>query len=36
VLRAHYTLDVIAGAAVAFFAYHIAGKVSPSIDVWLR
>ncbi|MFN0079482.1 MAG: phosphatase PAP2-related protein [Prosthecobacter sp.] len=36
VLRAHYTLDVIAGAAVAFFAYHIAGSISPAIDVWLR
>jgi len=36
VLRAHYTLDVIAGAAVAFFAYHIAGNISPAIDAWLR
>ncbi|HBJ82655.1 MAG TPA: hypothetical protein DDZ88_02025 [Verrucomicrobiales bacterium] len=36
VLRAHYTLDVIAGAAVAFFAYHIAGNVSPAIDAWLH
>ena len=36
VLRAHYTLDVIAGAAVAFFAFHIAGNVSPAIDAWLR
>jgi membrane-associated phospholipid phosphatase len=36
VLRAHYTLDVIAGAAVAFFAYHIAGNVSPAIGAWLR
>lgn len=36
ILRAHYTLDVIAGAAVAFFAYHIAGNVSPAIDVWLH
>lgn len=36
VLRAHYTLDVIAGAAVAFFAYDIAGAVSPAIDAWLR
>lgn len=36
VLRAHYTLDVIAGAAVAFFAYHIADHVSPTIDAWLR
>lgn len=36
VLRAHYTLDVIAGAAVAFFAHHIAAHVSPAIDAWLR
>ncbi|WP_395715898.1 phosphatase PAP2-related protein [Prosthecobacter sp.] len=36
VLRAHYTLDVIAGAAVAFFAHHMAGHVSPAIDAWLR
>lgn len=36
VLRAHYTLDIIAGAAVAFFAYDIAGAVSPAIDAWLR
>lgn len=36
VLRAHYTLDVIAGAAVAFFAYDIAGSVSPAIDAWLK
>lgn len=35
-LRAHYTLDVIAGAAVAFFAHHTAGRVSPVIDLWLR
>jgi len=35
VLRAHYTLDVIAGAAVAYFAYHIAGIASPTIDAWL-
>ena len=34
-LRAHYTLDVIAGAAVAYFAYHIAGTTSPTIDAWL-
>lgn len=36
VLRAHYTLDVIAGAAVAFCAYHMASGVSPAIDAWLR
>lgn len=36
VLRAHYTLDVIAGAAVAFFAHHAAGSLAPALDVWLR
>lgn len=36
ILRAHYTLDVIAGAAVAFFAYHISGSLPPAIDAWLR
>jgi len=36
VLRAHYTLDVIAGAAVAFFAHDMAGRISPAIDAWLR
>ncbi|MBE2287333.1 MAG: phosphatase PAP2 family protein [Prosthecobacter sp.] len=35
-LRAHYTLDVIAGAAVAFFAHHMAARVAPVIDLWLR
>lgn len=36
VLRAHYTLDVIAGAAVAFCAHQMAGHVSPAVDAWLR
>ncbi|MCB1277705.1 phosphatase PAP2-related protein [Prosthecobacter sp.] len=36
VLRAHYTLDVIAGAAVAFFAYQVAGNISPAVDAWLH
>ena len=36
VLRAHYTLDVVAGAFAAFVAYDIAMAVSPSLDAWLR
>lgn len=36
VLRAHYTLDVVAGAFAAFVAYDIAMAISPSLDAWLR
>jgi membrane-associated phospholipid phosphatase len=36
VLRAHYTLDVVAGALAAFFAAAVAGKLSPMLDAWLR
>jgi membrane-associated phospholipid phosphatase len=36
VLRAHYTLDVIAGALAAFLAADLAGKLAPIIDGWLR
>jgi hypothetical protein len=36
VLRAHYTLDVVAGALAAFLAADIAGKVAPMVDGWLR
>jgi membrane-associated phospholipid phosphatase len=36
VLRAHYTLDVVAGAFAAFFAAAVAGKLSPVVDAWLR
>ena len=36
VLRAHYTLDVIAGALAAFLAATLAGKLSPVLDAWLR
>lgn len=36
VLRAHYTLDVIAGAFAAFLAAEIAGMLAPSLDAWLR
>jgi membrane-associated phospholipid phosphatase len=36
VLRAHYTLDVVAGALAAFLAADIAGKLAPVVDGWLR
>ena len=36
VLRAHYTLDVVAGALAAFFAAAVAGRLSPALDAWLR
>ena len=36
VLRAHYTLDVIAGALAAFFAAEVSQKLAPVLDAWLR
>ena len=36
VLRAHYTLDVVAGALAAFLAAEVSGRLSPVLDVWLR
>ena len=36
VLRAHYTLDVVAGAFAAFLAANVADKLSATVDVWLR
>jgi membrane-associated phospholipid phosphatase len=36
VLRAHYTLDVVAGALAAFLAAEVAGKLAPVVDAWLR
>jgi membrane-associated phospholipid phosphatase len=36
VLRAHYTLDVVAGALAAFLAAEVAGSLSPMLDAWLR
>jgi PAP2 superfamily C-terminal len=35
VLRAHYTLDVVAGALAAFLAADIAGKLAAIVDRWL-
>lgn len=36
VLRAHYTMDVLAGALAAWFAADLAGRISPGIDALLR
>ena len=36
VLRAHYTLDVVAGAFAACLAADVAGRFSPAVDAWLR
>ena len=36
VLRAHYTLDVIAGAFAAWFAADMAARLAPFIDGWLK
>ena len=35
VLRAHYTMDVVAGALAAFLAAALAGKLSAVVDAWL-
>lgn len=36
VLRAHYTLDVVAGAFAAFFAADVAHRLAPAVDVLLK
>ncbi|MSU51370.1 MAG: hypothetical protein EXS37_20160 [Opitutus sp.] len=36
VLRAHYTMDVVAGTLAAFLAADLAGKLVPAVDAWLR
>lgn len=36
VLRAHYTLDVVAGALAAFLAAEVASKLAPTVDAWLK
>jgi membrane-associated phospholipid phosphatase len=36
VLRAHYTLDVMAGALAAFLAAEVSGRLSPLLDACLR
>ncbi|MEI6861221.1 MAG: phosphatase PAP2-related protein [Verrucomicrobiota bacterium] len=34
-LRAHYTLDVFAGAVTALWVYSLTGKIAPVADTWL-
>jgi membrane-associated phospholipid phosphatase len=36
VLRAHYTLDVVAGVFAAFLAADWGGRLAPTVDGWLR
>jgi len=36
VLRAHYTLDVLAGVFASFLAAGVGAKMSPLVDAWLR
>lgn len=36
VLRAHYTLDVVAGLFAAFFAADLGARLAGTVDVWLR
>ena len=35
VLRAHYTMDVFAGAVTALWVWTVASAVSPALDAWL-
>ncbi|MCX6877164.1 MAG: phosphatase PAP2-related protein [Verrucomicrobia bacterium] len=35
VLRAHYTMDVVAGACAAWFAADMAAWLAPGLDAWL-
>ncbi len=35
VLRAHYTMDVFAGAVAAFWVYGAAAALAPTVDRWL-
>lgn len=34
-LRAHWTMDVFAGAVTAAWVYDLAGRVAPSVDAWI-
>lgn len=36
VLRAHYTMDVVAGAFAAWFASDLADQLAPWVDHWLK
>ena len=34
-LRAHYTMDVFAGAVTALYVHHLAIEIAPTVDHWL-
>jgi hypothetical protein len=36
VLRAHYTMDVFAGAITALYVHHVAANLAPHMDGWIR
>jgi hypothetical protein len=36
IIRAHYTMDVVAGGLAAWFAADLAGRLAPVVDGWLR
>jgi hypothetical protein len=36
ILRAHYTMDVVAAVFAAWFAADLAGRLAPGIDGWLH
>lgn len=35
-LRAHYTMDVFAGAITALYLHHLAADFAPHVDGWIR
>jgi len=35
VLRAHYTMDVFAGAVTALWVWTVASALAPGVDRWL-
>ena len=35
VLRAHYTMDVVAAACAAWCAWSLGGVAAPAVDMWL-
>ena len=36
VLRAHYTMDVFAGAMTALWVFTVSSRVAPAVDSWLQ
>ena len=35
ILRAHYTMDVFAGAVTALYVHYLSGQLAPAVDHWL-